>query len=124
MARYAKLGLAGMHKDAPRRGRPHKVDAQRVVHLACIWRAHGLKPHLSHTFKVSNDIRFEEKLTDVVGLYMSPPERAVVLCCDQKSQVQALDRTQPGLPLKRGRAQTMTHDYKRTCTSPPPALHG
>ena len=152
VARYAKLGLAGIHKDAPRGGRPHKVDAQRVVHLTTqtqpeaatqwsvrtmakqagaskatisrIWRAHGLKPHLSHTFKVSNDIRFEEKLTDIVGLFMSPPERAVVLCCDQKSQVQALDRTQPGLPLKRGRAQTMTHDYKRTCTSPPPALHG
>ena len=82
-----------------------------------IWRSHGLKPHLSKTFKVSNDIRFEEKLTDIVGLYMNPPERAVVLCCDEKSQVQALDRTQPGLPLKRGRAETMTHDYKRHGTT-------
>ena len=85
--------------------------------ISRIWRSHGLKPHLSKTFKVSNDIRFEEKLTDIVGLYMNPPERAVVLCCDEKSQVQALDRTQPGLPLKRGRAQTMTHDYKRHGTT-------
>ena len=69
-----------------------------------IWRSHGLKPHLSKTFKVTDDIRFEEKLTNIVGLYMSPPERAVVLCCDEKSQVQALDRTQPGLLLRRGRA--------------------
>lgn len=85
--------------------------------ISRIWRSHGLKPHLSKTFKVSNDIRFEEKLTDIVGLYMNPPERAVVLCCDEKSQVQALDRTQPGLPLKRGRAETMTHDYKRHGTT-------
>ena len=65
------------------------------------------------TFKVSNDPAFEEKVTDVVGLYMNPPERALVLCVDEKTQIQALDRTQPGLPLKRGRAATMTHDYKR-----------
>lgn len=82
-----------------------------------IWRAHGLKPHVVSTFKVSNDKRFVEKLEDVVGLYLNPPEHALVLCCDEKSQIQALDRTQPGLPLKRGRAQTMTHDYKRHGTT-------
>ena len=145
VARYVKLGLPGLEKDAPRGGRPRQVSARRVIELTTqtqpeaathwstrtmakevgasaatisrIWRSHGLKPHLSKTFKVSNDIRFEEKLTDIVGLYMSPPERAVVLCCDEKSQVQALDRTQPGLPLKRGRAQTLTHDYKRHGTT-------
>ena len=145
VARYVKLGLVGLEKDAPRGGRPRQVSAQRVIELTTqtqpeaathwstrtmakevgasaatisrIWRSHGLKPHLSKTFKVSNDIRFEEKRTDIVGLYMNPPERAVVLCCDEKSQVQALDRTQPGLPLKRGRAQTMTHDYKRHGTT-------
>ncbi len=69
-----------------------------------VWRAHGLKPHLMRTFKVSNDPRFAEKLADIVGLYLDAPEHAIVLCCDEKSQVQALDRTQPGLPLKKGRA--------------------
>lgn len=78
-----------------------------------IWRQHGLKPHQTRTFKLSNDPRFAEKLEDIVGLYVNPPEHAVVLCADEKSQIQALDRTQPGLPLKRGRAATMTHDYKR-----------
>jgi transposase len=78
-----------------------------------IWRAHGLKPHLVKTFKLSNDRLFVEKLEDVVGLYINPPEHAVVLCADEKSQIQALDRTQPGLPIKPGRAGTMTHDYKR-----------
>jgi len=82
-----------------------------------VWRANGLKPHLSKTFKVSNDHRFEEKLVDVVGLYMNPPERALVLSVDEKSQIQALDRTQPGLPLKKGRCGTMTHDYKRNGTT-------
>lgn len=82
-----------------------------------IWRAHGLKPHRSESFKVSNDPLFAEKLEAVVGLYLSPPEHAIVLCVDEKSQVQALDRTQPGLPLKRGRAETMTHDYKRYGTT-------
>lgn len=81
------------------------------------WRAHGLKPHLVRGFKVSRDPLFAEKLEDIVGLYMSPPEHALVLCCDEKSQVQALDRTQPGLPLKKGRAETMTHDYKRNGTT-------
>lgn len=78
-----------------------------------IWHAHGLKPHRVETFKISNDRHFTEKLEDIVGLYLNPPEHALVLCCDEKSQIQALDRTQPGLPLKKGRCQTMTHDYKR-----------
>jgi transposase len=78
-----------------------------------IWQAHGLKPHRVESFKVSNDKHFVEKLEDIVGLYLDPPEHALVLCCDEKSQIQALDRTQPGLPLKRGRSQTMMHDYKR-----------
>jgi len=82
-----------------------------------IWNAHGLKPHLVKTFKLSNDPQFVEKLTDVVGLYMNPPEHALVLCIDEKSQIQALDRTQPGLPMKKGRAGTMTHDYKRNGTT-------
>ncbi len=82
-----------------------------------IWRAHGLKPHRVHTFKLSNDPRFAEKLEDVVGLYLNPPEHALVLSLDEKSQIQALDRTQPGLPMKKGRAQTMTHDYKRYGTT-------
>ena len=82
-----------------------------------VWRANGLKPHLSRTFKVSNDPRFVEKLTDVVGLYLDPPDRALVLSCDEKSQIQALDRTQKGLPLKKGRCGTMTHDYKRNGTT-------
>jgi transposase len=82
-----------------------------------IWREHGLKPHRVETFKLSNDPRFVEKLTDVVGLYLNPPEHAVVLSCDEKSQIQALDRTQPSLPLKPGRCGTMTHDYKRNGTT-------
>jgi transposase len=82
-----------------------------------IWADAGLKPHLTRGFKVSNDPMFEEKVTDIVGLYLDPPERAVVLCVDEKSQIQALDRTQPGLPLKKGRAATMTHDYKRHGTT-------
>ncbi len=82
-----------------------------------IWREHGLKPHLVETFKLSNDPQFVEKLKDIVGLYVSPPEHAVVLSCDEKSQIQALDRTQPGLPMKPGRCGTMTHDYKRNGTT-------
>ena len=82
-----------------------------------IWAEAGLKPHLTRGFKVSNDPMFEEKVTEIVGLYLDPPERAVVLCVDEKSQIQALDRTQPGLPLKRGRAATMTHDYRRHGTT-------
>ncbi len=82
-----------------------------------IWDAHGLQPHRVETFKLSTDRRFTEKLTDVVGLYLNPPDKAIVLCVDEKSQIQALDRTQPGLPMKRGRAGTMTHDYKRHGTT-------
>ena len=82
-----------------------------------IWHAHGLKPHLSRTFKVSKDPQFAEKLEAVVGLYLNPPEHALVFCVDEKSQIQALDRTQPGLPLKKGRCGTMTHDYKRNGTA-------
>jgi transposase len=82
-----------------------------------VWTARGLKPHLVKSFKLSNDPLFEEKLIDVVGLYLNPPDRAVVLCMDEKSQIQALDRTQPSLPMKKGRAGTMTHDYKRNGTT-------
>ena len=82
-----------------------------------IWRAHELKPHLVKTFKVSRDKNFAAKVEDVVGLYLNPPDKALVLCVDEKSQIQALDRTQPGLPLKKGRAGTMTHDYKRNGTT-------
>ena len=82
-----------------------------------VWRANGLKPHRVKTFKVSNDPHFEEKLLDVVGLYLNPPEHALVLSADEKSQIQALDRTQPGLPIKKGRCDTMTHDYKRNGTT-------
>ena len=82
-----------------------------------IWAAHGLKPHLVSTFKVSNDPRFAEKVADIVGLYLNPPDKALVFSVDEKSQIQALDRTQPGLPMKKGRAGTMTHDYKRNGTT-------
>lgn len=82
-----------------------------------IWRQNGLKPHLVRTFKLSNDPQFAEKLEAIIGLYVSPPEHAIVLCADEKSQIQALDRTQPGLPLKKGRCGTMTHDYKRNGTA-------
>jgi len=82
-----------------------------------IWHRHGLKPHLTRTFKISRDPAFAEKVEAIVGLYLDPPEHALVLCVDEKSQIQALDRTQPGLPLKRGRCGTMTHDYKRHGTA-------
>jgi len=143
--RYAAGGLPAIERDLPRGGRKPKVDAAEIVRLTTqtkpegatqwstrtlaavagvsdttiqrIWQAHGLKPHRVKRFKVSRDPKFAEKLEDIVGLYMSPPEHALVLCCDEKSQVQALDRTQPGLPLKPGRAATMTHDYKRNGTT-------
>src|ERR1700679_3701321 len=82
-----------------------------------IWHDHGLKPHLTKNFKISNDPHFVEKLHDIVGLYLNPPEHAIVLSLDEKSQIQAPDRTQPGLPMKKGRAATMTHDYKRHGTT-------
>jgi transposase len=143
--RYAAGGLQAIEKDRPRAGRKPVVNAAEIVRLTTqtkpqgatqwstrtlaavagvsdttvqrIWAAHGLKPHRVRQFKVSRDPKFIEKLEDIVGLYMSPPEHALVLCCDEKSQVQALDRTQPGLPMKPGRAATMTHDYKRNGTT-------
>ncbi len=144
-ARYAAGGLTAIEKDLPRGGRKRTVNAAEIVRLTTqtmpegatqwstrtlatiagvsdtsvqrVWLAHGLKPHRVKRFKVSRDPKFVEKLEDIVGLYMSPPEHALVLCCDEKSQVQALDRTQPGLPMKPGRAATMTHDYKRNGTT-------
>ena len=143
--RYLESGLQGIERDLPRGAPPVKVDVAKLVELTTQttpeaathwstrkmgvalgvsastvmrhWQAHGLKPHIVRGFKVSRDPQFVDKLEDIVGLYMSPPEHALVLCCDEKSQVQALDRTQPGLPLKKGRAATMTHDYKRNGTT-------
>jgi len=146
--RFARQGIAGIEKDAPRGGRPAKArqalaakiiewttqkKPRNATHWSCrtlakelgasramvnrVWRANGLKPHLRRTFKLSSDRRFVEKLVDVVGLYLDPPEHALVLCADEKSQIQALDRTQPSLPLKKGRCGTMTHDYKRNGTT-------
>ena len=85
--------------------------------ISRIWDAHGLQPHRVEAFKLSKDKRFVEKLTDVVGLYLNPPDKALILCVDEKSQIQALDRTQPGLPMKKGRCGTMTHDYQRNGTT-------
>jgi len=82
-----------------------------------LWKSHNIKPHRTKTFKLSRDPKFLEKLTDVVGLYLNPPDKAIVLCVDEKSQIQALNRTQPGLPLKKGRCGTMTHDYMRNGTT-------
>ena len=95
------------------------AQAQGLSRMAVqrIWQQHNLKPHLIRTFKVSRDKQFVEKLYDVVGLYLNPPARSLVLCVDEKSQIQALDRTQPGLPIKKGRCGTMTHDYKRNGTT-------
>ncbi len=143
--RYIALGLPGIERDLPRGAPPKKIDVARLIELTTQskpenathwstrtmatelgvhsvtvsrhWRANGLKPHLIDGFKVSRGPDFVEKLEDIVGLYMSPPEHALVLCCDEKSQIQALDRTQPGLPIKKGRAATMTHDYKRNGTT-------
>jgi transposase len=106
---------------AERHALEHAVDAKVVgishSSVQRIWREADLKPHLVRTFKVSNDPKFAEKVTDVVGLYMNPPDKALVLCVDEKSQIQALHRTQSGLPLKKGRVATMTHDYKRNSTT-------
>src|SRR6266542_2295871 len=98
---------------------PHHGQGAGLSRMAVqrIWDRHGLKPHLTKTFKLSGDKRFVEKLYDVVGLYLNPPDKALVLCVDEKSQIQALDRTQPGLPIKKGRCGTMTHDYKRNGTT-------
>ena len=94
-----------------------KAVALTQTTISRIWRRHGLKPHLIRTFKLSNDPAFAEKLEAIVGLYLNPPEHAIVLSVDEKSQIQALDRTQPGLPIKKGRCGTMTHDYKRNGTT-------
>src|SRR5271169_303267 len=145
--RFAKGGVKALYEDRPRgrsftplvRAKEAEVVAMtqtaptQATHWSCrrmakicgiskasvqrIWRANGLKPHLVRTFKLSNDPDFIEKLKDVVGLYMNPPDHALVFCIDEKSQIQALDRTQPGLPIKKGRAGTMTHDYKRHGTT-------
>ena len=93
----------------------HMGVSKMTVHR--IWKKYNLKPHLVKTFKVSNDPKFVEKIRDIVGLYMNPPQKALVLCVDEKSQIQALDRTQPGLPMKPGRKGTLTHDYKRHGTT-------
>ena len=94
-----------------------KASGISVSSVQRIWRAHGLQPHRVRLFKLSNDPKFVDKLRDIVGLYVDPPARAIVLSLDEKSQIQALDRTQPGLPMKKGRAGTMTHDYKRNGTT-------
>ena len=144
--RFVKGRLKAIEKDAPRSGRKpcqkvvkmvldattqekpagathwsvrtlaqHLGVSRSVVHR--VWRQHNLQPHRTKTFKVSNDPKFEEKLHDVVGLYLSPPEHAIVLSVDEKSQIQALNRTQKSLPMFPGRLQTMTHDYKRNGTT-------
>lgn len=146
--RFLRLGLSGLEKDAPRRGRKPAISSEvkleivrkttqskppnathwstRSMAVAVgvseatvrrVWHANGLKPHLMENFKVSKDKRFAEKLEAIVGLYLNPPEHAIVMCVDEKSQIQALDRTQPGLPLQKGRGATMTHDYKRNGTA-------
>ncbi len=146
-ARFAEDRLKGIEKDLPRGGRPRERESieteiirrttqetpanathwttrtlakhlgitQSMVHR--VWKANGLKPHMVRTFKVSNDRHFEKKLIDVVGLYLNPPDKALVLSADEKSQVQALDRTQRSLPIVPGRCGTMTHDYKRNGTT-------
>ncbi len=114
-------GRSDARQDAPQPQSPTfgRDQAQGADHTSVqrIWHEAGLKPHLTRSFEISNDPMFEEKVTDIVGLYMSPPDKALVLCVDEKSQIQALDRTQPGLPMKKGRAATMTHDYKRHGTT-------
>ena len=120
--RVAEIVRATLHDTPP--GETHwscrsmaKAQGVSPATVQRIWSARGLKPHRVETFKLSNDKGFEEKLVDVVGLYLNPPENAVVLCMDEKSQIQALDRTQASLPMKKGRAGTMTHDYKRNGTT-------
>ncbi len=142
---FLQDGISGIEKDAPRPGRTRTIDPEEIIRkttqekpvnathwttrsLAGVlgiseatvrraWHAHGLKPHLVDTFKVSRDPQFVEKLEDIVGLYLNPPQQAIVFSVDEKSQIQALDRTQLGLPMKKGRGGTMTHDYKRHGTT-------
>ncbi|MCW5558020.1 MAG: IS630 family transposase [Verrucomicrobiae bacterium] len=145
IGRFAKQGMAGL-KDASGRGRKPSIPEEKLAEVLtratrpppgfrrwslrrmarasgisvgsvhALWRAHGVKPHLTRTFKVSNDPNFEQKFWDVIGLYLNPPDKALVLCCDEKSQCQALERTQPGLPLGLGQIRTRTHDYIRQGT--------
>jgi transposase len=143
--RFLQFGLEGLKKDATRPGRPRTVDDQEIIRKTTqeepprathwstrtlarsvgtsessvrrVWRAYGLKPHRLETFKLSRDPQFKEKLEDIVGLYIHPPQHALVFSVDEKCQIQALQRTQPGLPMKKGRGQTMTHDYKRHGTT-------
>jgi transposase len=143
--RFIEHGIEGLLKDAPRAGRRLSISRASLIEkttqstprnathwstrtmaremgiskasVSRIWRANGLKPHRVESFKVSNDPNFADKLEAIVGLYLNPPEHALVLSVDEKSQIQALDRTQPGLPMKKGRGQTMTHDYKRHGTT-------
>jgi transposase len=143
--RFIERGMEGLLKDAPRPGRTPSISRTSLIEkttqstpatatqwstrtmaremgiskasVSRIWRANGLKPHRVESFKVSNDPNFADKLEAIVGLYLNPPEHALVLSVDEKSQIQALDRTQPGLPLKKGRGATMTHDYKRNGTT-------
>jgi transposase len=143
--RFIERGIEGLLKDAPRPGRTPSISRASLIEkttqstpatatqwstrtmaremgiskasVSRIWRASGLKPHRVESFKVSNDPNFADKLEAIVGLYLNPPEHALVLSVDEKSQIQALDRTQPGLPMKKGRGATMTHDYKRNGTT-------
>lgn len=143
--RFVELGVGGLEKDAPRPGRARQLNREEIIRKTTqekpenathwstrsmaravgiseasvrrVWHEHGLKPHRNQTFKVSRDPKFTEKLEDIVGLYLNPPQHAIVLSVDEKSQIQALDRTQPGLPMKKGRGETMTHDYKRHGTT-------
>jgi transposase len=121
-AKVAEIVHATLHEKPP--GETHwscrsmaKATGVSPATVQRIWSARGLKPHRVETFKLSTDPLFEEKLVDVVGLYLNPPEKAIVLCMDEKSQIQALDRTQPSLPMRPGRGGTMTHDYKRNGTT-------
>jgi transposase len=144
-SRFLEHGIEGLLQDAPRPGRTATICRASLIDkttrsipsnatqwstrtmaremgiskasVSRIWRASGLKPHRVESFKVSNDPQFAEKLEAIVGLYLNPPEHALVLSVDEKSQIQALDRTQPGLPMKKGRGATMTHDYKRNGTT-------
>ncbi len=143
--RFIDLGLAGL-EEAPRPGRPSALDSRKIERVltevlqppkgkarwSCrsmaahakiskatvqrVWAANDIKPHRTRLFKLSNDPAFEAKFWDVIGLYLNPPVQALILCCDEKSQCQALERTQPGLPLGQGHIQTRTHDYYRNAT--------
>jgi transposase len=123
LARAKEAEIIGRTQSAPKHATQWSCSSMAKVcgvskaSVQRVWHANGLKPHLIKTFKLSNDPDFIEKLEDVIGLYMNPPEHALVFCIDEKSQIQALDRTQPGLPMKKGRAGTMTHDYKRNGTT-------